>query len=142
MSGHITFRHNGTTYVSPWRIHYRRDRLIFEFLDPEDGVGHPPVWGPDPVHGCNGLCSREDFPGREPRPGDLALCGKMSLGLILAAGRQDIHYPDDPETSVMAWAGIHLDLHNSMAVPPGRPWSSRNPMIVGTISGGFYADAQ
>lgn len=108
----------------------------------EHGIGHAPYWSHDRVHGCDGCCSREDFPGRQPQTGDLAICGEGWLGLITSDQLQPVVYPDGNKT--MAWVGIHLIPKGSDGeLPPGAMaplvaldlglWSSRNPVIVGTI---------
>ena len=32
--------------------------------------GHPPWWKIGGIHGCNGDCENDDFPGRYPNTGD------------------------------------------------------------------------
>lgn len=51
-----------------WTKHYREDRSIIEWVC-EHGVGHPdlntlPANDPG-IHGCDGCCSRDDFPGKK-----------------------------------------------------------------------------
>lgn len=103
----------------------------------EHGVGHAPHWSHDRIHGCDGCCGRDDFPGRAPHTGDLALCGDGWLGLIISDQLQPVVYPDGNRTS--AWVGRHL-----MPKPPEgcmaplvsmdyNLWSSRSPVIIGSI---------
>lgn len=87
----------------------------------EHGVGHPPCWSHNTVHGCDGCCKHEDFPGREPQLGDLCLCGAGRLGLIIYSGLTSVEYPDG--TKAKAWIGLTL--------PEMTGWSSRNPFVIG-----------
>ena len=105
-----------------WR--YLRARQ--EFLCP-CSVGHYPCWVDPNVHGECPLacCSDPDFPGREPRPGDLALCGHGTLGLVTSTGRKPVSYPDGQEAE--AWCGVHLTCVKSDI---GSPWSSRSPCVL------------
>lgn len=116
-----------------WRLYHPRADGRTEFLC-EHGVGHSPCWSRDRVHGCEGCCEREDFPGRWPRVGDIALCGAGRLGLITCADRQPVRYPDGEKA--MAWIGMCLlepSDSNSSRSPAGGMWSSRNPCILGNI---------
>ena len=60
---------------------------------------------------------------RPPRKHALAYCSKGHLGVITSEGPESVEYPDG--TKGMAWTGYHL--------PDGRPWSSRNPRVVGYL---------
>lgn len=60
---------------------------------------------------------------RPPRKHALALCSKGRLGVITSEGPEPVEYPDG--TKGTAWTGYHL--------PDGRPWSSRNPQVVGYL---------
>lgn len=98
------------------------DRARSEFI--RSGVGHPPVWVPNGIHGCDGGCQDPSFPGRLPRAGDIALCGWGFVGVLTSDHRQPVTYPDGNKAS--AWVGVHL-----AAGKEGRAWSSRNPVILG-----------
>ncbi len=92
----------------------------------DHGTGHTPCWSPVSciAAGCDGCCRRDDFPGRQPRVGDLAICGDGKLGLITHAGQQQV---ESTGGSIgQAWIGI------SMA-GDGQGWASRNPVIVGNL---------
>lgn len=92
----------------------------------KNGVGHPPCWAKDRVHGCDGGCRAPDFPGRPPRVGDIALCGNGEPGVILNADKAGVTYPDG--NKALAWVGVHLSPSKA-----GQPWSSRNPCILGEV---------
>lgn len=90
------------------------------------GVGHPPVWAKNTIHGCDGGCKRPDFPGRQPQEGDLALCGAGHLGIISKNHKVKVTYPDGNES--WAWVGTKV----WPLTECGERWSSRNPCIIGT----------
>jgi hypothetical protein len=94
------------------------------------GTGHYPVWAPTTVHGhgCN-CCITERFPGREPKRGDLALCGRGSLGVILDRTKRKVMYGNGTES--LAWMGFHL---TNAINGVGSIWSSRNPCIIGNVN--------
>lgn len=92
-----------------------------------DGCGHPACWsGTYDRHGCDGGCSRPDFPGRSPEPGDIALCGAGHVGVILHSEPQLVTYADGNQAT--AWIGVHVGFGTV-----GKPWSSRNPCIIGRV---------
>ncbi len=97
----------------------------------ECGVGHYPVWVKDQTHGeCpRHCCIGDDFPGRAPRRGDFALCGKGSLGIVLAPNKRHVYYPGGGDS--LAWVGFHL---TNAICALGNQWSSRNPIIIGNIA--------
>lgn len=64
----------------------------------------------------------EEYSHREMR-GKLAVCSRGILGLISSDHPKKVKYPDGNEG--VAYVGI--------AVYSCRPWSSRNPKVVGTI---------
>lgn len=47
-----------------------------------NGVGHPPWWKVDGIHGCNGGCGDADFPGRRPVVGDVVMTKDGSSVII------------------------------------------------------------
>lgn len=93
-----------------------------EFI--RNGVGHPACWSRNGVHGCDGGCTDPSFPGRRPKVGDIALCGAGYVGVITHEEPQEVTYPDGNKAT--AWIGVHLGPSKV-----GRPWSSRNPAILG-----------
>lgn len=102
-------------------------RWTWDFFRAEfirDGVGHPPCWAANGIHGCDGGCSDPSFPGRRPKAGDIALCGAGFVGVIISDKQHDVVYPDGNIS--YAWVGVHLGPNKE-----GRPWSSRNPAIIG-----------
>lgn len=109
-----------------WTLNPRANGRI-EFLC-QDGVGHYPCWYDCAAHGCDGCCKDDSFPGRLPRAGDLALCGLGSLGIITFSDKQAVTYADGHQT--MAWIGLHM---TDVVAEKGSEWSSRNPIIVGTL---------
>lgn len=104
-----------------WQVVHREDGRI-EFA--RDGVGHPAHWCKNGIHGCDGECSDPTFPGRKPKVGDIALCGAGYPGLIASDELQLVTYPDG--NTAQAYVGTHL-------TGDGKPWSSRNPCILGSI---------
>ena len=64
----------------------------------------------------------------KPRKGSFALCGLKCLGLITEDQPIEITY-DDGNKGV-AYVGIHL---TNKVTDIGKPWSSRNPIVVGHI---------
>jgi hypothetical protein len=79
----------------------------------------------------------------EPRRGVLAICSRGELGLITSNTRMRVYYKRGDECSRwqegehsalcdcetgIAWVGIHLAGDKA-----GQPWSSREPVVVGTI---------
>lgn len=109
---------------TPWAY----DRYHNNEFNDGTGAACPPVWAKDRVHGCTGNCSKPDFPGRAPKVGDIALCGHGQPGVILHADKQEVTYPDG--NRAQAWVGVHI---SSLGLIAGRPWSSRNPVIIGTV---------
>lgn len=107
---------------------YLSDRC--EFLC-QCGVGHYPVWTAESRHGCceKHCCMSYDFPGRSPRKGDIALCGRGLLGIITSADQIRVDYPGGDEA--MAWHGFHL---SNARAGVGHQWSSRNPCILGNVA--------
>jgi hypothetical protein len=94
------------------------------------GTGHYPVWAKDTIHGhaCN-CCLSPGFPGREPKRGDIALCGRGSLGIIVDHKKRKVCYGDGNDA--MAWMGFHL---TNAIIGVGSVWSSKNPCIIGNIN--------
>lgn len=79
---------------------------------------------------------KEKFPNehtREPKPGDIALCGIQALGLVTSDGRETVEY-EDGETAE-AYTGIHLESRPKKGIERGDRWSSREPYIVTTVEG-------
>lgn len=109
-----------TSSRSEWRWLEGRSEFV------HDGVGHPPIWAENQIHGCEGGCQRDDFPGRQPRAGDIALCGIGMVGVILHDERRGVTYPNG--ATAVAWVGVHLSPGKQ-----GQPWSSRNPCVIGRV---------
>ena len=104
-----------------WSINLRENGRI-EFIC-SCGVGHYPYWYRNSIHGCCGCCKKDSFPGRKPKRGDLAICGSGTLGIISSSRRKTIIYPDGNKAK--AWYGV--------TTQTGKPWSSRNPIILGNF---------
>lgn len=87
----------------------------------QHGVGHSPVWSQNTIHGCceDSCCSRDDFPGRLPVFGDIAICGRGSLGIVT----QD-------SLSKELVIGRHL---TSVIAKIGSIWHSRCWCILGNV---------
>jgi hypothetical protein len=66
---------------------------------------------------------------RTVQEGDIALCGRYSLGLITQSERKNITYPD--KSKAAAYVGVHL---TSRIAPAGSPWSSREPIVLSNIN--------
>ena len=58
----------------------------------------------------------------------LGICGLGTLGVITKYNPQEVTYPDG--SKAMAYVGLHL---TEAIGKIGDPWSSRDPMIIGTI---------
>lgn len=105
---------------------YLYSNVRMEFICP-CGTGHYTPWAGTDVHGCcpNRCCSSASWPGRQPRPGDLALCGHGTLGLVTASAREVVTYPDGHRAE--AWVGVHL---TSAEQPVLSAWYSRAHVVL------------
>lgn len=65
----------------------------------------------------------------EPGIGMVARCSRGALGLITSDKPEEITYPDG--NIGVAWTGIQLSW---LLSEPGKPWSSRNPKVIGHLS--------
>lgn len=54
------------------------------------------------------------------------------MGLITEDQPQEVTYPDG--SKAVAYVGIHLKNGEGLYQPIGRPWSSRNPTVVGDVN--------
>lgn len=72
--------------------------------------------------------------------GKLALCGRGNLGIITNDEKRSVTYAD--QHVEMAYVGLHLTDGPGHKI--GDPWSSRSPMVVGSIKpshdGSFVID--
>ena len=63
----------------------------------------------------------------EPHKGALAACSLGHIGLILSDKPEPVYYdPSNVGNMALAWTGIHLWPFELA----GKPWSSRNPVVL------------
>ncbi|MBB76579.1 MAG: hypothetical protein CMJ75_18900 [Planctomycetaceae bacterium] len=100
------------------RWQWSREERVFRLG--EESVS--PCW--EGACSIRGISTREDFPGRRPSPGDIAICSAGRVGVVTSPKPVTVNYEDG--TSGLAYIGFNL--------VTGGFWSSRTPVVVGPLS--------